>query len=114
MKGSDAVWAMRKGGSKPNGIWVSRRPSKAALEWHLAGDLLPYPELEILPSELPEFLDLRFAVGLTIHISGGTVYGKEKRLMDAFLKAGAKRVICVCGETILDSVHGEWDGYVPD
>lgn len=114
MKGSDGVWSLRRGGSKPKGIWVARRPSKHALDWFAVDDLLPYPEVEILESEIPEFLDLRFAVGLTIHVSGGSVYSKEKRLMDAFLKAGAKRVISVCGEVIMDSLHGDWDGYVPE
>jgi len=114
MKGSDAVFAMRRGGGKPRGIWVSRRPSIQALEWSKYDDLAGFPEIEILPSEIPEFLDLRFAVGLTVHISGGDVYGKEKRLMDAFLKAGARRVISMCGEIMMDSLHGEWDNYVPE
>lgn len=114
MKGSDAVFLMRRGGGKPHGIWVARSPSIQALEWSKYDDCTGYPEIEILPSEIPEFLDLRFSVGLTVHISGGSVYAKEKRLMDAFLKAGARRVICLCGGLLMDSKSGEWDDYVPE
>jgi hypothetical protein len=84
------------------------------LSWHLAADTLPYPEIEILPTENPEVLDLRFVVGLTVHVSGCNDYKMAKKLHEALKQAAARRVITVCGDLIIDSETGEWSDYVPE
>jgi hypothetical protein len=84
------------------------------MTWHLSADTLPYPEVEILPSENPDNLDLRFVVGLTVHVSGCDDYKVAKRLHEALKRAAARKVITVCGGLIIDSESGEWDDYVPE
>jgi hypothetical protein len=106
MKGADAVFAMRRAGKRPNGVWITQTESPYCLMWQKYDDLQAYPEIEILSNENPESLDLRFVVGLTAHVCGKDYFTVEK-LHNALLKAGAKRVITVVGEIIIDSETGE-------
>lgn len=116
MKGHDALIALRKQGFKPAGVWIchAHDPSRGWASWMRYAGHDRYPEVEILPTEVPELLDLRFAIGLVAHVSGMKEYAKAKRLHKALVEAKAKRVITVCGGLIIDSESGEWDGYVPE
>lgn len=116
MKGADTLVAFRKDGGRPAGVWVSHAadPHKGWSLWDKYKGHYRYPEVEILPSEVPALLDLRFAIGLTVHVSGMGVYKKAKVLHDAFVQAQAKRVITVCGSLIIDSEYGVWSSYVPE
>jgi hypothetical protein len=116
MKGHDALIAFRKEGGKPAGVWVVHAPD-AHKGWSLWGKYKghdKYPEVEILPTEVPELLDLRFCMGLVVHVSGMHLYQKAKSLHDAFIAANAKQVITVCGNLIIDSESKEWSDYVPE
>jgi hypothetical protein len=113
MKGADAVFAMRRAGKRPKGVWITQTESPYCLMWQKYDDLQAYPEVEILPHENPESLDLRFVVGLTVHVSSKK-YDLGKKLHHALLKSGAKRVITVVGGVLIDSETGETDDYVPD
>jgi len=114
MRGHQALLTLRSEKKRPQGVWISHRPSLHCMTWHLYADTLPYPEIEILPTENPETLDLRFVVGLTVHVSGCNDYKIAKKLHDALKKAAARRVITVVGDLIIDSENGEWDCYVPE
>ena len=114
MRGHQALLTLRSQKKRPQGVWISHRRSPDCMVWHLAADTLPYPEIEILPTDNPENLDLRFVVGLTVHVSGCNDYKLAKRLHNALKQAAAKRVITVVGDhVIIDSETGEWDDYVP-
>jgi hypothetical protein len=116
MKGHDALIALRKRGFKPAGVWIchAQDPSRGWASWTRYAGHDRYPEVEILPTEAPELLDLRFVVGLVAHVSGMKLYAKAKRLHEALVEAKAKRVITVCGGLIIDSESGEWSDYVPE
>ena len=116
MKGHDALIALRKRGFKPAGVWIchAQDPSRGWASWSRYAGHDRYPEVEILPTEVPELLDLRFVVGLVAHVSGMKLYAKAKRLHEALVEAKAKRVITVCGGLIIDSESGEWSDYVPE
>jgi hypothetical protein len=116
MRGQDALIAFRKEGGRPSGVWVSHAadPHKGWSSWNKYKGHDRYPEVEILPTEVPELLDLRFAVGLVVHVSGMSSHKKAKSLHDAFIAANAKRVITVCGNLIIDSESKEWSDYVPE
>ena len=114
MRGHQALIAMRQAKKRPQGVWITLGRSTDCLTWDKAADTLPYPEIDILPSENPENLDLRFVVGLTVHVSGCKDYKIAKRLHEALKRAAAKRVITVIGDLIIDSETGEWDDYVPE
>ena len=106
MKGAYAVFTMRRAGKRPSGVWITQTASPHCLMWQDCADLQAYPEIEILSNENPESLDLRFVVGLTAHVASKDYFTGEK-LHNALLKAGAKRVITVVGEIIIDSETGE-------
>lgn len=114
MRGHQALIDLRREKKRPQGVWISHSPSLDCLLWHQNADTLPYPEIEILPSESPEALDLRFVVGLIVHVSGCDDYEKAKKLHNALVAAKAARVITKVGELLIDSEMGEWDGYIPE
>ncbi len=118
MKGHDALIEMRKAGGKPAGVWINYAydPSRSWAFWPKYKGFDKYPEVEILPSEIPELLDLRFVIGLTVHASVPVAgdFVRARRLHKAIVNAKAKRVITVCGDLIIDSEFGEWNGYVPE
>ena len=114
MRGHQALIALRREKKRPQGVWIAHTASPDCMVWHLSADTLPYPEIEILPTESPETLDLRFVVGLVVHVSGCHDYKIGKRLHDALVAAGAKRVVTMIGDVLIDSESGEWDSYVPE
>ena len=116
MKGHDALIAFRQEGGQPKGVWVSHAIDlhKGYSTWNKYKGHDRYPEVEILQTEVPELLDLRFCMGLVVHVSGMSSYQKAKSLHDAFIAANAKQVITVCGNLIIDSESKEWSDYVPE
>mgnify|MGYP003586055360 CR=1 FL=1 len=54
MKGHDAIVALRRDRLKPAAVFVSDQPGA---------------HIEIQPADIPETLDLRFLVGLLVHVS---------------------------------------------
>jgi hypothetical protein len=114
MKGEHSLIKQRINGFKPFGVWISHAPTPYFDEWHKNGTTFLYPEIQILQYENPAALDLRFVIGLTVHVSGCNDYRKSRRLHDALVEAKAARVITVCGGILIDSFYGEFDDYVPE
>lgn len=114
MRGHQPLIALRMDRKRPQGVWICHGRSDACLQWDKAVDTLPYPEIEILQTENPENLDLRFVVGLTVHVSGCKNYEVAKKLHRALLIAKARHVITVVGDLIIDSEIGENNDYVPE
>jgi hypothetical protein len=114
MRGHLALIAMRMEKKRPKGVWISLGKSPDCARWDKNADTLPYPEIEILPTENIDALDLRFVVGLTVHLSGGRDYKKSRKLHQKLLASKAMRVITVVGDVLIDSESGEYDGYIPE
>lgn len=116
MRGHQQLIKLRIAGLTPRGVWVNYGEDKAnnCLYWSKWDDLLPYPEIEILPIEIINHLDLRFSVGLTVHLSTKENFEKTLKLHKAFLAAKAKRVISVCSGYLIDSETGVYSDYVPE
>jgi hypothetical protein len=114
MKGDAALIKQRVGGFKPSGVWISHAPTPYWNTWSKFNETFDYPEIQILQYENPDALDLRFVVGLTVHVSGCKNYQKAKRLHDSLVDAKAYRVLTVCNGILIDSWHGEFDDYVPE
>jgi hypothetical protein len=116
MKGHDRLIEHRKLGKPVAGVWVCHSEDKTDgwRTWDKYRGFDLYPEVQISQTEVPSLLDLRFAVGLVVHVSGCKNYAKAKRLHQAFVEAKAKRVLTVSGGTLIDSELGEYDGYVPE
>lgn len=114
MRGHEALIELRREKKRPQGVWITQKPSIDCMKWDKALETLPYPEIEILPNEIPESLDLRFVIGLTVHVSGGKNEKKARRLHYALLNAGAARVLTDVNGMIIDSELGVCDDYVPE
>ena len=116
MRGHLELIKMRLEGLKPRGLWVCYGidNSRSWDAWSKARDTLPYPEIEIQPIENLNQLDLRFAVGLTVHIQSNEPLPKLKKIYDAFVNAKVKSVF-VSGRKCLIMPSGEiLDDYVPE
>jgi hypothetical protein len=116
MRGHLELLKMRIEGLKPRGLWVcyGTDHSKGYEAWSKAGDTWPYPEIEIQPIENLNQLDLRFAIGLTVHISSEEPLPKLKNIHNAFVRAHAKSVF-VASRSCLIMPSGEvLDDYVPE
>lgn len=113
MKGHQEIIKMRLDRVAPKAIFVyyGEDKSKAWASW--SKHSIEFADVEILPIENINQLDLRFAVGLPVHISTSEPYKKVKVLHRAFLEAKALRVTTVCGEVLINNLE-EYDDYVPE
>lgn len=77
MRGHDVILAMRRRGVRPASVWlVDAPPHKpladgTRLDWWAFGKALrnlPPAEVSIDPTDYPARADLRFLVGMTVHV----------------------------------------------
>jgi len=101
MKGHENLIKMRLAGKKPNAIWVYLR---AYPKWDFNWEVFSpdKPEVFIAPEDNIRLLDLRFAVGLTVHIIGNDEV-RTRDVLSALVAANAKRVIAVLGDEVIDT-----------
>lgn len=113
MRGHQEIIKMRLDRVAPKAIFVyyGEDKSKSWSSW--SKHSIEFADVEILPIENINQLDLRFAVGLPVHISTSEPYRKVKALHRAFLEAKALRVTTVCGEVLINNLE-EYDDYVPE
>ena len=83
MRGHDSIIALRQTGKIPSTVFLN--DYACATDRFETGD---HFTVEILPSEQPEWLDLRFLVGLRVSVSGSTE-NRARRLLEACKLAGA-------------------------
>lgn len=93
MIGDMPLKRMRMARKRPKAVWVwvGINPTSLASQWHEIPEFWNHPEVDILPSDRIEHLDLRFAVGLQVHIDGDD----KQRILEAhraFSLAGAGSV----------------------
>lgn len=101
MTGDRELLLLRRGNHKPEAAWVVDGDSACARSWRAnphswSGEF--QPEIEISETDIPEVLDLRLLVGMTVHVSAMRGEGRARRLHNAIVEAQAKRVIT--------SIHG--------
>ena len=116
MNGHQELIRMRMAGGGMRSLWIyhGKDPSKQWSNWHTTFQTLDYPDVEIQQHEDPNMLDLRYVIGLTVHVAGSRDYRKSVKLHNALLEAKAKQVITNVEEIIIDSATREWGGYVPE
>jgi hypothetical protein len=100
MRGHEAIIAMRQQRQAPKAVFVG--DIGVDVNWNRFEGA--FPSVEIKDSDRVEQLDLRWAVGLELRLS---FFGKDhaNAVMDAFLKANPKRVICSTFKKITNA-HG--------
>lgn len=94
MIGDVPLRALRMARKAPKAVWVwvGINPVSMAAQWQDFSEFLPHPEVDILPADKIETLDLRFAVGLQVHIDGNDTRDRILAAHRAFSYAGAKAV----------------------
>ncbi len=85
MRGHEKIIAMRKAGSRPAIVFLNDFPCKT--DWFEFGE---HATVDV-SGDQPEWLDLRFLVGLKVSITGGNEK-RAKRFMEACKAAGAVTV----------------------
>lgn len=98
---------IRKAGKAPKAvwIWVGMDGKKWAASWADFEDTLAHPKVCIEDKDRIDQLDLRFLVGMQVHIDGNDDRVLEAHL--ASLKAGAKDVFTLWrGELVWDRGEG--------
>ncbi len=93
MIGHKALIRMRQARKRPKAVWVwvGMDKDKWAASWHLYSDLWAHPNLNIEPTDNIKELDLRFLVGLQVHIHGDDT-NQVYSFHAACIKAGAKDI----------------------
>lgn len=82
MKGQDAIVKLRRKGIKPHAVFVYDLPAQRVFD---GTDVL------IEESDIPETLDLRFLVGLTVHVS--VIDSPKGRRISQACAAASKRCV---------------------
>lgn len=89
MRRHEPLIAMRRRGMRPALVTLTDLPSTTP--WEAWRETLPFPDVEIEPSDSPELVDLRFVVGLPVLVSIDDEQ-RMRRLVLAAEQAGAGRV----------------------
>jgi hypothetical protein len=97
MKGHDGIIKMRMQGYKPSAIWIFDFP--CVPKWEEFQD---DPEVCVHGDNL-NTLDLRYTVGLVVHINGDTEE-RAKKLLDLCVQHSASKVIACANDWI--GCHG--------
>ena len=104
MYGHEPIIKMRLAGRRPGAVFIDDHPCPVARDWHNPGrkygERWPadYPSV-CTHGDLMSSIDLRFLVGLRVHISA-TNRGRAKALFEKAKAAGAAMVVATDGDWI--------------
>ena len=104
MTGHQQLLAMRRKGFKPRGVFVVDGVAPEAAIWHrnpnsYSGQL--HAEIQIDASDVPEALDLRVLVGMSVWLQGERSDERTKRLFDAICAAKPFAVGAVLSNSLI-------------
>lgn len=108
MRGHQEIIKMRMQRISPKVVFVYYGEDKSKSWSNWSKYQLDSADVEILPIENINQLDLRFAVGLPVHIITKEQYKKAKLLHNAFLASKALRVHTMCGQILINNLE-EYD-----
>jgi len=107
MNGHQQIIAMRRDRRKPVAIWIVDGEEPAANQWHLEPNCMDgrmYASVQVDSLDIPETLDLRFLVGMLVHVVGLRDKRRTRRLYASVVDAKPRLAICVLDGEIL--FHG--------
>jgi len=99
MNGHQQLISMRRNGRVPRCVWLEDGPCPQAADWHAEvnhRDEQFHAHIKVDETDIPEALDLRCLVGLTVHVVSQRDKSREERLWRAAVDAGAATAIA-CG-----------------
>ena len=73
-------------------VWVGINPTEMSSLWAEIPEFVNHAHVDILPSDRIELLDLRFVIGLQVHIDGDDTRERILKAHRAFTEAGASLV----------------------
>ena len=92
MRGHDALIAMRPGGKRPRTLQIHAGVDHS-MAWKDWPETMPsHAEVEIADDEFLSGLDLRFAVGMRVIVTGSSSK-RVKSIHDTCVAVGARRVV---------------------
>lgn len=94
MTGHEMIIEMRKRHKRPKSVWVwlGINPLSLAALWPDLPDFWAFPEVDVDPKDTIEALDLRFLVGLQVHIDGNDTRERLLKMHRQVSLAGAESV----------------------
>ena len=94
MTGQELIIRIRKAHKRPKAVWVwvGINPCSQTDLWANYSDLWAFPWVEISPKDKIEQLDLRFMVGLQVHIDGNDSRNRILKMHRQATLAGAEMV----------------------
>ena len=101
MNGHEPLLTMRRSGGVPRAVWVADGEAPRSTDWHREPNCCDgeyHAVVRIDPQDIPEVLDLRWAIGLEVHLTAERGEPRARRLHEALIAAQARRVIT--------SIHG--------
>lgn len=112
MTGHQPLLALRRAGQHPSSVWLTDGFEPAASDWQLypwrdlPGEYLP--AIRVDETDIVDALDLRFVVGLNVHVRGDRGDRRLRRLYAAVVDAKPARAIAVLPtETLIyEAPHG--------
>ena len=115
MNGHQQLLVMRRAGGYPHAIWVTDGDDRRAVDWHREPNIADgkyHAVVRIDAQDIPEVLDLRWAIGLEVHVCAERGASRGRRLHQALVDAQARRVITsIHGATGVDLLlHGVANG----
>lgn len=96
MNGHEPLLTLRRGGGAPRAVWVADGESPRARDWHRERNCCDgewHAVVRIDATDIPEVLDLRWAIGMEVHLSAERGESRARRLHQALIDAKARRVI---------------------
>jgi len=96
MNGHEALRAMRHNHRTPRCVWITDGDDTRAKDWHEEPnhvDQQRHAVITLAAGDIPEAMDLRCCVGLEVHVAGDRGESRARRIHNALVDAGAKRVI---------------------
>lgn len=107
MTGHEALLQMRRAGRKPACVWIadSDEPifKAMAADWHKEPNPFAhklFAHIQILETDVPEYLDLRCVIGLPVHLELTRDEKRAKRLFKAVTEALPSQVLASFGKQV--------------
>lgn len=106
MRGHRQIVAARRDGLRPAAVFINLvdepRPIDNRYDEPENGIRFGfYPNVEVLRSDLRTALDLRFLVGLTVHVHGAEMDDDMGKLLDLVDEQRPRTIVACAGEEIL-------------
>ncbi|MAF04937.1 MULTISPECIES: hypothetical protein [unclassified Herbaspirillum] len=116
MRGHRQVVQLRREGYMPSQVFVDLvdqpRPVFSKYDEPENGIRLgSYPQIEVLRREVHGALDLRFLVGLVVHVHGAQMDDDMLDLLDLIAAQEPRHMVACAGDMLMQFQNGKWESW---